>query len=368
MKTLKFQKITQKILVISLLLLSAASVYAQQFNPALPSKITNSSPERLLDAQTFTVRSFTNPVIFSCYSHVISSKNGNILIDCGYYDTDVKDYIQSIGGVDIVLLSHCHVDHLVGLNPLKKDYPNMKAYIHNLDLEGLYDIYVNYSFERLISEPFVIDFEVFPLEGGVYDFAGSSVKVIPSPGHSPGSVLYYFDKEGLLFLGDTVAFGGIPRYDLNNSNVPALFESIMRLKNLDIPADTKVFFGHGEYISYGDMLKNFDIFNKTFSFSITTPDEKTKSLEDFYIDGDTMMIALQDFAKFFYDAKDESAVVYLPDMSRLEVKAGSPEAKFNDFVINMKHSAQLRDNKIYLPGNFIAEVFKPFIKWKIQLN
>lgn len=48
------------------------------------------------------------------YAHVIKSEGGNILIDPGYYDSDLKEYIKSIGG---------------------KDYPNVKGYIHNLDLE-----------------------------------------------------------------------------------------------------------------------------------------------------------------------------------------------------------------------------------------
>ena len=367
MRTLKFKKITRKFLLIFLLLLSTSfCAYAQQFMAARPSEITNSSPERFYNAETFTVRSFTNPVIFSCYSHVISTETGNILIDCGYYDTDIKDYIKSIGGVNAVLLSHCHVDHIVGLNALKKDHPDMKVYIHSLDLGGLYDVYVNYSFERLISEPFIIDFEVLPLEEGEYNFAGSKVKVISSAGHSPGSVLYYFEDKGLLFLGDSLAFGGLPRYDLKNSNVPALFESVMRLKHLGIPADTRVFFGHGEHISYGDMLKNFNCFNKNLSLSIKTPDGNIKPVEDFYFDGDTLMIALQEAAKYFYDAKTGTAVLYMPDMSRLKVKAGSPEAEFNDFIINMKSPAQLRDEKIYLSGKFIAEIFKPFIKWELK--
>ncbi|MBQ7544671.1 MAG: MBL fold metallo-hydrolase [Synergistaceae bacterium] len=55
----------------------------------------------------------------------------------------------------------------------------------------------------MISEPFVIESETLPLEVGDYEFAGLKIRVIHSPGHSPGSALYYFLDEGLLFLGDT---------------------------------------------------------------------------------------------------------------------------------------------------------------------
>ena len=104
----------------------------------MPSPYTNSSPERFYEASNCTVRSFTNPKTFSCYVHVIKSEGGNILIDPGYYDGDLKEYVESIGGVDVVLLSHCHVDHIIGLNALKRDYPNAKVYIGASDLEGRY--------------------------------------------------------------------------------------------------------------------------------------------------------------------------------------------------------------------------------------
>ena len=107
-----------------------------------------------------------------------------------------------------------------------------------------------------------------PLEAGDYTFAGMKAEVIHSPGHSPGSALFYFPDEGLLFLGDTIAFWGIPSFDLENSNVPDLFDSLTRLKNLDIPDSTEIFFGHGEKTTYGDMLKKFDCFTKPLVISV----------------------------------------------------------------------------------------------------
>ena len=371
---MKFKNFCTKILLICLVLLSFSFAEAQQFRAAMPSKFNNSSPERFFETENCTVKSFTNPEIFSCYAHVIKSDGGNILIDPGYYDGDLKEYVKSIGGVNTILLSHNHVDHIIGLDDLKSDYPDAKIYIHNLDKEGLYDSNINYSFERLISEPFVIKSEVLPIYNEVesYNFAGFKVKAIHSPGHSPGSVLYYFADEGLLFLGDTVAFGGIPRYDLANSNVPELFESLMKLKNLDIPAKTKIFFGHGESISYGGMLKTFEIFNKPLTMSVKTSDEKITPIKDFYFDDNTVMISLQEIAGFlgtsyFFDEGTKSAAVFLPNNSILKVKAGSDEANFDDFAINMKTQAQIKDGKIYLPGKFTAEIFKPFLKWELKI-
>lgn len=194
MKLRQYRKI---FLTACFVLLSVSFAYAQQFRAAMPSNINNLSQERFFEAENFIVRNFTNTVTFSCYAHVIKTEGGNILIAPGYYDGDLKDYIKSIGGVDTVLLSHNHVDHIIGLNALKKDYPDTKVYIHNLDLEGLYDSYVNYSFERVISEPFIIDCEVRPLDEGKHNFAGLDVKVIPSAGDSRR--IYYLRRYAQKF-------------------------------------------------------------------------------------------------------------------------------------------------------------------------
>lgn len=62
-----------------------------------------------------------------------------------------------------------------------------------------------------------------------------------------------------------------------------------------------------------------------------------------------------------------SAAAFLPNMSILKVKAGSIEANFDSFTINMKSQAQIKDEKIYLPGKFTAEIFKPFLKWELKI-
>lgn len=349
-----------------LLILCSAAFAAETFRAAMPSPFTNESPERFFEARGCTVRTFLNPVTFSCGVHVIKSEAGNILVDPGYYDGDLKDYVKSIGSVDAVLISHCHVDHIIGLNALKKDYPDAKVYIYAPDLDGLYDIYTNYSYERIISEPFIIDFDVLPLDGGTHRLAGHNVKVIPSPGHSIGSALYSFPDEGLLFVGDTVAFGGIPRLDLPNSNIPELFETLTRVKALDVPAETEVFFGHGEHIAYGRMLETYTCFARALMLGVKTGDGGSVEIKDFYFDGETLMMSLEEMVKiagtgYFQDG--DSVTAHLPQMGRLTVRAGGAEAELDGFPINMKGPAALRDGKIYLPGKFIGEIFKGHVTW-----
>lgn len=150
-----------------------------------------------------------------------------------------------------------------------------------------------------------------------------------------------------------------------NSNVPALFESLTRLKNLGLPENTAVFFGHGERITYGDMLKKFDCFTKTLVISVKPHNGEMTELEDVYLDGDTLMLSLSDTAKCFYNSDAQSAVAFLPDMTRLKVKAGSPYADLDGFTVDMKAPAQFRDGKIYLSGKFTAQIFKDFLTWSL---
>ena len=223
-------------------------------------------------SQPVEVRSFINTENFSCYVHVIKSSGGNILIDPGYYGQDLRDYVKSIGGIDTILLTHCHVDHIIGLNALKKDYPDAKIYIHALDREGLYDTHMNFSFERRISEPFIIDFDALPLEAGNYNFSGLNVKVIHAPGHSQGNALYYFPDEGLLFVGDMIASGGLPAHSYDNCNAAELFEDFTRMEKITLPEDTRIFFGHGAPMKFYDMMKTFDCFRKPLTLDVKTQD------------------------------------------------------------------------------------------------
>ena len=71
-----------------------------------------------------------------------------------------------------------------------------------------------------------------------------TIKVIKTPGHTPGSVCFYIEKEKLLFTGDTLFKSGIGRYDFSYSSKKNIVQSIIRLYSL--PDDVIVFPGHGD--------------------------------------------------------------------------------------------------------------------------
>ena len=81
-----------------------------------------------------------------------------------------------------------------------------------------------------------------------------AAQVLPLPGHSPGSVAFYFAELHLLFSGDVLFQNSIGRTDLPGCNAAQLQNSLRILAAL--PPQTRVLSGHGEATTIGDELKS----------------------------------------------------------------------------------------------------------------
>ena len=79
-----------------------------------------------------------------------------------------------------------------------------------------------------------------------------SFKVIFSPGHTLGGVLYYSEKENVVFTGDTLFCGSVGRTDGYGGSRTTLFETLEKIKKL--PKDCLVFCGHGINTTIGHEL------------------------------------------------------------------------------------------------------------------
>ncbi len=71
------------------------------------------------------------------------------------------------------------------------------------------------------------------------------IKIISTPGHTPGSVCLYLEEEKIIFVGDLIfAHGVVGRTDLSYSDKNKLIDSVLRIRKL--PGETMVYPGHGE--------------------------------------------------------------------------------------------------------------------------
>ena len=86
-------------------------------------------------------------------------------------------------------------------------------------------------------------------------YGTSSLVALHVPGHSPGSMAFYLEKEGVLFAGDVLFRGSIGRTDLPKGDHATLIQSITK-KLLVLPDSTVVYCGHGPTTTIGYEKKN----------------------------------------------------------------------------------------------------------------
>ncbi|WP_342318903.1 MBL fold metallo-hydrolase [Corynebacterium mayonis] len=95
------------------------------------------------------------------------------------------------------------------------------------------------------------DFTFTPVEDGqVFDIAGTHLKVLSTPGHSPGSIVLYAQEAEELFSGDTLFQGGPGATGRSYSSFDTIIESLQK-RVLDLPSQTIVRTGHGDHTTIG---------------------------------------------------------------------------------------------------------------------
>lgn len=133
-----------------------------------------------------------------------------------------------------LLLTHGHFDHYGAVRPLLAHWPELAVYVHESDLcdgdEQLRLHRDDAAHQRLLRE------------GDELTLGGHSIRVLETPGHSAGSVV--FQVEDVLFTGDTLFAGSCGRTDFPGSSPRAMRESLRRLAALE--GDYRVLPGHGE--------------------------------------------------------------------------------------------------------------------------
>ena len=182
----------------------------------------------------------------NCY--IVSNLNTNecFIVDLAVYSIEMVDFIKRAGyNVKGILLTHGHFDHIMGVEEFLEDFP-VKVYAHEKESEFLKDPTLNLSITR--SEECTVNEVVFLSDNQIINLAGFIIKVIHTPGHTPGGCCYYLAEESVLFTGDTLFLRSIGRTDFPYGEYDELITSI-KTKLLVLPDCTIVYPGHADKTS-----------------------------------------------------------------------------------------------------------------------
>ncbi|MDR1993036.1 MAG: MBL fold metallo-hydrolase [Nitrososphaerota archaeon] len=171
----------------------------------------------------------------NCYLASCSDTKEAVIIDPGLESFPeaklITDYIKATGlKIKYILNTHGHSDHIKGNGVLQQNYL-VPICIHSQDLCFLTGM-------NIANAPANVALE----EGRLVTFGDETLKVLHTPGHTPGSICLI--GAHVVFTGDTLFAGGIGRTDFPEGSLSDMTRSLRKVEAL--PDSLKVYPGHGE--------------------------------------------------------------------------------------------------------------------------
>jgi glyoxylase-like metal-dependent hydrolase (beta-lactamase superfamily II) len=165
------------------------------------------------------------------------------VVDPGAESPRIFAEIERLGLVpERILLTHGHVDHIAHVAHVAERY-GIGVQIHRADLPYLERPQWPELETMLGARPCPAPSSWFE-EGVDVEVAGLTLRVIHTPGHTPGGVCLVHDASASALVGDTIFQGSVGRTDLPGGDWPTLARSI-REKLFPLPGDLALYTGHG---------------------------------------------------------------------------------------------------------------------------
>ena len=193
-------------------------------------------------------------------TYVVSDESKEcVIIDCGaYYDQErdaLTNYIEENGLKPTHLLAtHGHFDHNFGIDTVYNTYGLL---VEIAEEDGPLVSNLPKQFQEMIGVPLRREYPSVGRYFGkdeVIRFGSHELKVLKTPGHSRGGVVFYCEEEHTVFTGDTLFKMSVGRTDFDGGSYTELMHSLQSVL-VPMPAETVVYSGHGPKTTIGEELR-----------------------------------------------------------------------------------------------------------------
>ena len=171
--------------------------------------------------------------LYQTNTYIVSQEGSDrcIVIDPGYEAATILNRTALLGlHIEAILLTHAHFDHLGAVRAIVAD-TDCHVYVDEKEL----------SLPTAMTDGPIYYTQLYPADGSI-SAAGLDIRVLRTPGHTPGSVCLLV--EDAMFSGDTLFAGSMGRCDFPGSSIFDMRKSMKKLCNLS--GDFRVFPGHAE--------------------------------------------------------------------------------------------------------------------------
>jgi glyoxylase-like metal-dependent hydrolase (beta-lactamase superfamily II) len=200
------------------------------------------------------------PIHTNCYIVWNQNTKEALVFDPGDNGQKIHEFLREKElALKAVLFTHGHFDH-ISAAPFLINQTHAKTYISRLEESLVSDANLNCS--AMFGQPIDLTPDEFVRDNEVLSFLDTKIKVISTPGHTKGSVCYYFEPEGFLISGDTLFFESYGRTDFPTGNDREMKESLTQLLT-QLKDEVIVYPGHGCETNIG-----YEKINNPWSLSI----------------------------------------------------------------------------------------------------
>ncbi|MHC5267853.1 MBL fold metallo-hydrolase [Enterococcus sp. LJL98] len=200
----------------------------------------------------------TGPIQENCYI-IWNEAKELLIVDPGADALLIQQKISETKARPLaILLTHTHYDHIGAVDEIRAAY-QIPVYVSPLENSWLGNPVLNLSSRHPELGGLVVQPAEYEFEMGDYQIGSFQFKVVPTPGHSHGSVSFLFGP--FVVSGDALFKGSIGRTDLYTGNLEQLLTSI-QTQLFVLPDEMIVYPGHGASTTIGWEKQTNPFFNQ----------------------------------------------------------------------------------------------------------